>query len=211
LGQFFTKKYGWLILLAFLIAFFNQVSGINAIIYYAPRVFELTGLGKSAAFLSSAGVGLINLVFTMLGLALIDKLGRRVLMYIGSVGYIISLGLLAYAFKTHHFEGTVIWVFVFIASHAIGQGTVIWVFISEIFPNEARANGQSLGSTTHWLFAAIIAQVFPLFASGDNPNGPFYIFGFFTVMMVLQLLFVRFMMPETKGVALEDMDVRIGH
>ncbi|TAH05272.1 MAG: MFS transporter [Sphingobacteriales bacterium] len=211
IAQFFSKKYSWLILLAFLIAFFNQVSGINAIIYYAPRVFELTGLGKSAAFLSSAGVGLINLLFTMLGLALIDKLGRRLLMYIGSVGYIISLGLLAYAFKTQHFDNTVIWVFVFIASHAIGQGTVIWVFISEIFPNEARANGQSLGSTTHWLFAAIVAQVFPLFASGDNPNGPFYIFGFFTVMMVLQLLFVRFMMPETKGVELEDMDVRIGH
>jgi sugar porter (SP) family MFS transporter len=205
---FFSKQYRWPILLAFLLAFFNQASGINAIIYYAPRVFEMAGLAKSSAFLSSAGIGLVNLVFTMLGLALIDRFGRRVLMYIGSFGYIISLALIARAFYTSQFEGMTFFVFVFIAAHAIGQGAVIWVFISEIFPNEVRAAGQSFGSLTHWVFAAIIANVFPMMANAFG-GGP--IFLFFTVMMLLQLLFVRFMMPETKGVALEDMQVRMGH
>lgn len=205
---FFSKKYGWPILLAFLLAFFNQASGINAIIYYAPRVFEMAGLGKSTAFLSTAGIGLVNLVFTMIGLTLIDKFGRRALMYIGSFGYIISLALIARAFYTDQFEGMTFFVFAFIAAHAIGQGAVIWVFISEIFPNEVRAAGQSFGSLTHWVFAAIIANVFPMMASAFG-GGP--IFLFFTGMMVLQLLFVRFMMPETKGVALEDMQVRMGH
>jgi MFS transporter, SP family, arabinose:H+ symporter len=206
--RFFSKQYRWPILLAFLLAFFNQASGINAIIYYAPRVFEMAGLAKSSAFLSSTGIGLVNLIFTMAGLSLIDKFGRRVLMYIGSFGYIISLALIARAFYTNQFEGMTAFVFVFIAAHAIGQGAVIWVFISEIFPNEVRAAGQSFGSLTHWVFAAIIANVFPMVASAFG-GGP--IFLFFTVMMFLQLLFVRFLMPETKGVALEDMQVRMGH
>jgi sugar porter (SP) family MFS transporter len=206
--RFFSKQYSWPILLAFLLAFFNQASGINAIIYYAPRVFEMAGLAKSSAFLSSTGIGLVNLIFTMAGLSLIDKFGRRVLMYIGSFGYIISLALIARAFYTNQFEGMTIFVFVFIAAHAIGQGAVIWVFISEIFPNEVRAAGQSFGSLTHWVFAAIIANVFPMVANAIG-GGP--IFLFFTAMMFLQLLFVRFMMPETKGVALEDMQVRVGH
>jgi MFS transporter, SP family, arabinose:H+ symporter len=202
---FFSKKYRWPILLAFLLAFFNQMSGINAIIYYAPRVFELTGLGKSTALLSSTGVGVVNLVFTMVGLSLIDRLGRRVLMYIGSIGYIISLGLISFAFYHQSYGGMPIYVFSFIAAHAIGQGAVIWVFVGEIFPNEVRASGQSFGCLTHWVFAAVIANVFPIFAT-SNPWG---IFLFFTCMMVLQLLYVMFMMPETKGVALEDMDVRM--
>ena len=206
--RFFSKQYRWPILLAFLLAFFNQASGINAIIYYAPRVFEMAGLAKSSAFLSSTGIGLVNLIFTMAGLSLIDRFGRRVLMYIGSFGYIISLALIARAFYTNQFEGMTIFVFVFIAAHAIGQGAVIWVFISEIFPNEVRAAGQSFGSLTHWVFAAIIANVFPMVANAVG-GGP--IFLFFTAMMFLQLLFVRFMMPETKGVALEDMQVRVGH
>lgn len=206
--RFFSKQYRWPILLAFLLAFFNQASGINAIIYYAPRVFEMAGLAKSSAFLSSTGIGLVNLIFTMVGLSLIDKFGRRVLMYIGSFGYIISLALIARAFYTNQFEGMTTFVFVFIAAHAIGQGAVIWVFISEIFPNEVRAAGQSFGSLTHWVFAAIIANVFPMVANAFG-GGP--IFLFFTVMMFLQLLFVRFLMPETKGVALEDMQVRVGH
>jgi sugar porter (SP) family MFS transporter len=206
--RFFSSKYRWPVLLAFLLAFFNQASGINAIIYYAPRVFEMAGLAKSSAFLSSAGIGLVNLVFTMVGLALIDRFGRRVLMYIGSLGYIISLALIARAFYTSQFEGMTFFVFVFIAAHAIGQGAVIWVFISEIFPNEVRAAGQSFGSLTHWVFAAIIANIFPMMANAFG-GGP--IFLFFTVMMVLQLLFVRFMMPETRGVALEDMQLRMGH
>ena len=205
---FFSKEFRWPILLAFLLAFFNQASGINAIIYYAPRIFEMTGLGKSTSLLSTAGIGLINLVFTMIGLSLIDKFGRRFLMYIGSVGYIISLALMAYAFYTGHFAGMTIFVFLFIAAHAIGQGAVIWVFISEIFPNEVRASGQSFGSLTHWVFAAILTNVFP-FIAGKFGGGP--IFLFFTVMMVFQLLYVRFMMPETKGVSLEDLETRIIH
>jgi len=204
----FSKQYRWPVLLAFLLAFFNQTSGINAIIYYAPRVFEMSGLGKESALLSSTGIGLVNLVFTMIGLSLIDRFGRKLLMYIGSIGYIVSLSLIAYAFFTSQFAGMTIFVFLFIASHAVGQGAVIWVFISEIFPNEVRANGQAFGSFTHWLFAALIANIFPIVA-GAFGGGP--IFLFFTVMMVLQLLYVRFMMPETKGVSLEDMETRVIH
>lgn len=205
-GNFFSMEYRWPILLAFLFAFFNQLSGINAIIYYAPRVFEMAGLGKSTALLSSAGIGLVNLIFTMIGLSLIDRFGRRLLMYIGSIGYILSLTLIAQAFFRDSFEGVTIFVFLFIASHAIGQGAVIWVFIGEIFPNEVRASGQAFGGLTHWVFAAIIANVFPIFAA---QFGGGQVFAFFAVMMVFQLLFVRFMMPETKGVALEDMSVRM--
>lgn len=206
--NFFSKQFRWPILLAFLLAFFNQASGINAIIYYAPRVFEMTGLGTSSALLSSTGIGLVNLIFTMIGLSLIDRFGRKLLMYIGSIGYIISLGLMAYAFYSDQYTGMQFFVFMFIAAHAVGQGAVIWVFISEIFPNEVRASGQSFGSLTHWVFAAIIANAFPWFA-GKYGGAP--IFLFFCVMMILQLLYVRFMMPETKGVALEDMETRIIH
>lgn len=203
---FFSKAYSWPILLAFLFAFFNQVSGINAIIYFAPRIFEMTGLAKSTALLSTAGIGLVNLVFTMLGLSLIDRVGRKTLMYIGSFGYIISLGLIALAFQRDVFEGMTFFVFMFIASHAIGQGAVIWVFIGEIFPNEVRASGQAMGGFTHWIFAALIANIFPIAATnfGGAP-----IFLFFMIMMVGQLLFVKFMMPETKGVALEGMNIRV--
>ncbi len=203
--SFFSGKYNLPILLSFLLAFFNQASGINAVIYYAPRIFESTGLGASTALLSTAGIGLINLIFTMVGVSMIDKLGRRVLMYIGSIGYIVSLALIARAFYTDSFTGMTIFVFMFIASHAIGQGAVIWVFFSEIFPNEVRASGQAFGCFVHWVFAAIITNVFPIF-SAKLGGGP--IFLFFSVMMIFQLLYVRFMMPETKGVALEDMQTR---
>jgi MFS family permease len=209
--SFFSKTYFWPILLAFLFALFNQVSGINAVIYYAPRIFNLAGQEGSTALLSSAGIGLVNLVFTMLGVLLIDRFGRKFLMYVGSIGYIISLSLIANAFFSTSYGGITLFLFGFIAAHALGQGAVIWVFISEIFPNQVRAAGQSLGSFSHWIFAAIITNVFPSFAS-DNPRDTGYIFLFFTAMMVLQLLFVAFMMPETKGVALEDMEKRIaGH
>ena len=206
--EFFSGKYNFPILLAFLIAFFNQVSGINAVIYYAPRIFNMTGMGESTALLSSAGIGLVNLVFTMLGLALIDKFGRKFLMYVGSIGYIVSLSFVAGAFFMEAFNGYLVpfWLFVFIASHAIGQGAVIWVFISEIFPNEVRAFGQSLGSSTHWLLAAIIAGIFPALA-GKFGGGP--IFAFFAVMMVLQLIYVWKMMPETKGVPLEELEEKL--
>ncbi len=206
----FSGKFNKLILLAFLIAFFNQLSGINAIIYFAPRVFEMAGLAKSSAFLSSAGIGIINLLFTLLGWYFIDRLGRKTLMYIGSIGYIISLSLMALSFSGA-IDGGITWfTFLFIAAHAIGQGAVIWVFISEIFPNSVRAAGMSLGSLTHWVFAAVISQIFPMVAQSPSV-GPVKIFGFFAVMMVLQLLFVWKLMPETKGVSLEKMDGSIDH
>lgn len=210
-SSFFSGKYRKPILLAFLFAFFNQVSGINAVIYYAPRIFAETGMGKSAALLSSTGIGLVNLVFTLLGVALIDRMGRRFLMYIGSWGYIFSLSLVAYAFFSGAASNSLlvpILLFVFIAAHAIGQGAVIWVFISEIFPNAVRSYGNALGSATHWVFAALIANIFPWFA-GRFGGGP--IFTFFAVMMVFQLLFVWKMMPETKGVSLEDLEKQLKH
>ncbi|MGC4233089.1 MAG: sugar porter family MFS transporter [Niabella sp.] len=211
LSVFFSKRFRKPIIMAILIAMFNQLSGINAIIYFAPRVFELAGLGKSAAFLQSAGVGLVNLVFTMFGLYLIDRLGRKRLMLIGSLGYIISLGAIAAAFYFQYLGGMVVpvLVFIFIASHAIGQGAVIWVFISEIFPNQVRSYGQSLGSSVHWVMAAIVTSVFPFFANSPA-IGPAKIFLFFMIMMVLQLLWVLFKMPETKGVSLEEMEEKLG-
>ena len=199
----FIQKYRFPLLLAFLIAFFNQFSGINAFLYYAPRIFEIAGLGESTALLSSIGIGLTNLIFTLFGLALIDRLGRRQLMYIGSIGYIISLSLVAAAFFLNWKGMAVpIFLFLFIASHAIGQGAVIWVFISEIFPNHIRADGQAFGSSTHWVLAAIIPASVPyLFSTiGAAP-----VFAFFAFMMVLQLLFVWRLMPETKGVPLEEL------
>ena len=206
----FSGKFNRFILLAFLIAFFNQLSGINAIIYFAPRVFSLAGLEKSSAFLSSVGIGVVNFIFTLIGWYLIDRVGRKKLMYIGSVGYIISLSLIALSFQYGFHDGITWFVFLFIAAHAVGQGAVIWVFISEVFPNSVRAAGMSLGSLTHWFFAALISQTFTFFA--ESPSiGPAIIFAFFAGMMVLQLLFVWRMMPETKGVALEDMGTRIGH
>ena len=200
----FLKKYRTPLLLAFFIALFNQLSGINAFLYYSPRIFQEAGLGESTALLSSIGIGAINLVFTLIGVFLIDRLGRKVLMYIGSVGYIISLSLVALAFFLH-WQGIAvpIFLFLFVASHAIGQGAVIWVFISEIFPNHLRASGQSFGSSTHWVLAAIIPSLIPFLFS---TIGPGVVFLFFAIMMVFQLIFVAFMMPETKGVALEDMD-----
>ena len=203
----FMKKYRFPLLLAFCIAFFNQLSGINAFLYYAPRIFEEAGLGESTALLSSIGIGITNLMFTLLGVILIDKLGRKTLMYIGSVGYIISLGLVSMAFYQQWTGYTVpAFLFLFIASHAIGQGAVIWVFISEIFPNNLRASGQSFGSSTHWVLAAVIPSLIPvLFAS----IGAGTVFLIFTVAMVFQLLFVAFIMPETKGIPLEELSKKI--
>jgi sugar porter (SP) family MFS transporter len=201
-GQFWTRQLRRPILLAILIAFFNQMSGINAILYYAPRIFELTGLGAKAALLQSVGIGLTNLVFTFVGLWLIDRLGRRTLLYIGSFGYIASLGLVAWGFFQAHYSIIPVCVFAFIAAHAIGQGAVIWVFISEIFPNRHRAEGQSLGSFTHWIFAALLTTFFPKMVSSLPPG---YIFSFFTGMMCLQLLWVITMVPETKNIPLEEL------
>ncbi len=206
-SHFFSRKYSFPIMLAILFAFFNQMAGINAIIYYAPRVFAMAGAEAGAALLSTAGVGLTNLIFTMVGITLIDKFGRRTLMFIGSLGLIATLGLVSRAFFVESFGGVPIFLFVYIAFFALSQGAVIWVFISEIFPNEVRANGQSLGSFTHWLMAAIVANVFPYFANTFG-GGP--VFLFFTVMMVLQLLFVWKLMPETKGKSLEELEKELG-
>jgi sugar porter (SP) family MFS transporter len=198
----FSKTYRFPILLAFLIAFFNQLSGINAFLYYSPRIFEAAGLQESAALLSSIGIGLTNLIFTLLGLYLIDKIGRRLLMIIGSIGYIVSLTLVSVAFL-QEWKGMSIpfFLFLFIASHAIGQGAVIWVFISEIFPDNLRAQGQSFGSSVHWVLAALITLFMPV-ALSAFPN-PGYVFLLFSGMMVFQLIFVLYLMPETKGVSLE--------
>jgi SP family arabinose:H+ symporter-like MFS transporter len=191
--------------LAILIAMFNQLSGINAIIYYAPRVFEMAGLGTESALLSSAGIGLVNLISTMIGLTLIDKYGRKSLMFVGSLGLIAALALASEAFFSERTGIAVpVYLFMFIAFFAFSQGAVIWVFISEIFPNTVRAHGQSLGSFTHWIMAAIIAYIFPYFA---QTFGGGITFAFFAVMMVLQLLFVVKMMPETKGKSLEELTV----
>ena len=203
----FLKKYRFPLMLAFFIAVFNQFSGINAFLYYAPRIFAEAGLGQSAALMSSIGIGLTNLIFTLFGVFLIDVLGRKVLMYIGSIGYIVSLGLVSAGFFLK-WEGmqVPIFLFLFIASHAIGQGAVIWVFISEIFPNHLRASGQAFGSSTHWILAAIIPSMIPFLFSTIGAGVVFLIFA---VMMVFQLLFVIFMMPETKGKSLEELQETI--
>jgi SP family arabinose:H+ symporter-like MFS transporter len=206
-GNFWTRRLQKPILLAILIAFFNQLSGINAILYFAPRIFELTGLGAKTALLQSVGIGVTNLVFTFVGLWLIDRLGRRTLLYIGSFGYITSLGLVAWAFFTEHFSIVPACIFAFIAAHAIGQGAVIWVFISEIFPNRHRAEGQTLGSFTHWTFAALLTTFFPRMVTSFPPG---YVFSFFASMMVLQLIWVKTMVPETKGVPLEQIQRQLG-
>jgi sugar porter (SP) family MFS transporter len=206
-GNFWTSSLRKPILLAILIAFFNQMSGINAILYFAPRIFELTGLGAKAALLQSIGIGVTNLVFTFVGLWLIDRLGRRTLLYIGSFGYITSLGLVAWAFFTNHYSIVPVCIFAFIAAHAVGQGAVIWVFISEIFPNRHRAEGQTLGSFTHWIFAALLTTFFPRMVTSFAPG---YVFSFFAGMMVLQLIWVKTMVPETKGVPLEQIQKQLG-
>ncbi len=206
-SKFWTWRLRVPIFLAILVAFFNQLSGINAILYFAPRIFEMTGLGEKAALLQSVGIGITNLIFTFVGLWLIDKLGRRTLLYIGSFGYIISLGLVSWAFFTEHYSIVPVCIFAFIAAHAVGQGAVIWVLISEIFPNRHRAEGQALGSFTHWIFAALLTTFFPKMVTAFAPG---CVFLFFCFMMVLQLIWVKFMVPETKGIALEDMQHRLG-
>ncbi len=203
--RLFQKKYNFPIMLAVFFAIFNQVSGINAIIYYAPRIFEMTGLGESSSLLSTAGIGLVNFVFTLLAIRFIDKVGRRTLMFIGSFGLILSLSLVSWAFFREDFGGytIIISLLLFMAFFAFSQGAVIWVFISEIFPNQVRAKGQTLGSVTHWIMAATIAFIFPTLTEKLGGGTTFL---FFAVMMVLQLLFVWKIMPETKGQSLEQIE-----
>jgi MFS family permease len=192
---------------------FNQLSGINALMYYAPHIFRMAGAGEASAMLQSVAVGGTNLVFTMLALTVIDYFGRRRLMLAGSIGYIVSLGTTAWAFYTFGTEFTetgsiivLVGLLVFIASHAFGQGAVIWVFISEIFPNRIRARGQALGSFTHWFMAALISWTFPIIAAQSGGHT----FAFYSTMMVLQLFWVIFIMPETKGIPLEQIQKKLG-
>jgi MFS transporter, SP family, xylose:H+ symportor len=211
---FFTKRNRKVILLAFAIAAFNQLSGINAILYYAPDIFRMAGAGESAALLQSVGIGLVNLVVTMAALTVIDKIGRRKLMLVGSIGYLVSLGSLAVIFFAYdgQFSGfssvlVLIGLVVFIAAHAFGQGSVIWVFISEIFPNSIRGRGQSFGSLTHWVFAAVVSYAFPGIAAALGGGMAFTLF---FVCMVGQLIWVLKVMPETRGVPLEEMEAALG-
>ena len=207
-SRFFSGRFKFPIMLAFLFAFFYQLSGVNFILYYAPRIFEQAGIAASEVLGASVPIGVVNLIFTLFGMYLIDRSGRKPLMYIGSFGYIASLLGVAWAFYTGA-EGVIVVTFLcaFIASHAIGQGAVIWVFISEIFPNAVRDYGMSLGSSTHWVFAAIIALVTPSVLSAFSGV---QIFSFFAFMMLLQLLFVWKLMPETKNISLEEMEVKLG-
>ena len=211
--NFFHKKYRRILWFGFLIAFFNQVSGINFVLYYAPQILEQAGLGGTDSLFNSIAIGIVNLVFTLIGVKLIDKLGRRQLIIIGSIGYIFSLIMVGLCFQLE-LSSSVLLTFIclFIASHAIGQGVVIWVFISEIFPNRIRSYGQSWGSGTHWVFAAIITLITPIFI--DENEGIFrdnlqVIYYFFAFMMLLQLLWAVFKMPETKGISLEDLEKKL--
>ena len=211
--SFFNKKYRRVIYLAFLIAFFNQLSGINFILYYAPEILEKAGLAAKESLLNSIAIGGTNLIFTFVGLYLIDRLGRKTLLIIGSLGYILSLGLVAWSFYSHASPAFLLTsLLIFIASHAIGQGAVIWVFIAEIFPNKVRAMGQSFGASIHWIFAALITLITPLFLDSKNgifKDNPWPIFAFFAAMMLLQLIWVLTKVPETKNVSLEELEKKL--
>jgi SP family xylose:H+ symportor-like MFS transporter len=209
----FQAIYKQPIMLAIAIATFNQLSGINALMYYAPQIFQMAGAGAESALLQAVAVGGTNLVFTMAALLVIDSFGRKKLMIVGSIGYIVSLAATAAAFYTYGtefdaFGGTVVLVslLVFIASHAFGQGAVIWVFLSEIFPNRVRARGHALGCFTHWFFAALISWTFPVIAEMSGGHT----FAFYSCMMVLQLIWVWKVMPETKGIPLEEIQKKLG-
>jgi MFS transporter, SP family, arabinose:H+ symporter len=209
--ELFSGRYNFPIKLAILIAFFNQVSGINAILYYAPRIFQNAGFGKKDSLESSLILGVVNFIFTMIAIRFIDSTGRRKLMFIGSFGLIVTLGLVSYYFYDKGFSAYYVIAFLslFIAFFAFSQGAVIWVFISEIFPNQVRAKGQTLGSFTHWFMAALITFIFPYFTEKLGESRTFL---FFAIMMVFQLLFVWKVMPETKGKSLEDIEhTLIGH
>lgn len=213
--NFFSGKYKVVLWLAFFVAFFNQWSGINFILYYAPEILESAGIASKESLGNSIAIGGTNLVFTFVGLYLIDRIGRKQLLIIGSFGYILSLALTAWSFYTQAGSGLLMFsLMFFIASHAIGQGAVIWVLISEIFPNNVRAIGQSFGASVHWVFAALITLITPVFLdkeSGIFGENPWPIFAFFAFMMALQLLWVVTKVPETKGVSLEELEKKLIH
>ncbi|MFB6343501.1 sugar porter family MFS transporter [Saccharicrinis sp. FJH62] len=208
-GKLFVKENKYPIMIAILMAAFNQLAGINAIMIYAPRVFEMAGFGTNSSLLQSISIGATNLLFTFVALFLIDRYGRRTLLMIGSVGMVFFLGMLSKAFFTNNFSelggyGVMIYLMGFIAFFAFSQGAVLWVVISEIFPNKVRSKGQALGTFTHWIFAAALIWGFPVFAKmptiGGGPS-----FAFFAVMMVIHFFFAWRVLPETKGKSLEDI------
>ena len=208
----FQSKYSKPIGLAVAIAIFNQLSGINAVLYYAPQVFKMTGASQESSLLQSVVIGMTFIVFTMAALLVMDNFGRKKIMLVGSIGYIVSLGVTAWAFYAYgtNFDEAGSWIvltsiIVFIAAHSFGQGSVIWVFISEIFPNRVRAKGQSLGSFTHWFMAAIISWTFPMIAEVSGGHT----FAFYTICMIGQLIWVLRIMPETKGITLEEMQEKL--
>ena len=211
--KFFSSKYKVVLFLAFMVAFFNQLSGINFILYYAPEILQRAGIGSKDSLFNSIAIGGTNLIFTFIGLYLIDRIGRKQLLIIGSLGYIVSLAMVAWSFYTHAGDFFLMGsLMLFIASHAIGQGAIIWVFISEIFPNKIRALGQSFGCSAHWVFAAIITLITPVFLDKDNgilKDEPWKIFAFFSVMMMLQLIWVLTKVPETKGISLEELEKKL--
>ena len=200
--RLFRKKYFIPILLAFLISTFNQLTGINAILYYAPRLFEMSGVFREGAMMQSIMIGITNLTFTMLGMFLIDKVGRKKLIGVGAVGMFVSLVLVARGFWLERFEGYYMLVCLmgYIAFFAVSLGATIWVVISEVFPNSVRAKGQVLGSMTHWVWSALLSWFFPVFLS----VGGTYIFGFFALIALGSLIFA-IKLPETKDKSLEQI------
>jgi sugar porter (SP) family MFS transporter len=209
--KLFSGKFRKPILYAVLLAMFNQLSGINAILYYAPRIFEMAGFSQKASFLQPVYIGCANLIFTFLGMSIIDKVGRKTLLIVGAVGMSVFLALTAFGFQStgsaNHY--VIVYLICFIAFFALSQGAVIWVFISEIFPNSVRSQGSSLGSFTHWIMAAIIAWTFPVIVHG-SPNGGLYSFIFFSCMVLVSLIFIWRVMPETKGRTLEQIQKDLG-
>ncbi|HTD44818.1 MAG TPA: MFS transporter [Bryobacteraceae bacterium] len=202
----FTARNRLPLFLAISIAMFNQLAGINAILYYLNEIFARAGFNKVSSDLQAVAIGATNLLFTMLAMSIIDHVGRRTLMLIGSVGTALSLAGVAAIFWTGQHERLLVWLLIgFIAAFAFSQGSVIWVYISEVFPTAVRARGQSLGSSTHWIMNAIISWAFPIVAAHSKP-APFV---FFSAMMVLQFFVVLFFYPETKNIVLEDMEKKL--
>jgi sugar porter (SP) family MFS transporter len=197
-----TRKYAFPIFLAVSIGLFNQLSGINAILYYLNDIFAHAGFSRISGNIQAVAIGATNLVFTMIAVSVIDKLGRKTLLLVGSVGTAACLAGVSAIFFTHSHESLLVWLLVgYIAFFAFSQGAVIWVYLSEVFPNSVRAKGQSLGTFSHWFMNALISGIFPLMAGSSGA----YPFVFFSVMMVLQFFVVLFVYPETKGLTLEEM------
>jgi sugar porter (SP) family MFS transporter len=204
---FFSRKYRLPIFLAITIGLFNQLAGINAILYYLNDIFQHAGFNKVSSDLQAVAIGATNLVFTMLAMTLIDRVGRKLLLLVGAVGTAFCLAGVAWIFLAHRHEELLVWLLIgYIAFFAFSQGAVIWVYIGEVFPNRVRAKGQSLGSFSHWLMNGIISLFFPVMAAKSGG----YPFGFFSAMMVVQFVVVLLFYPETKGLSLEELQRKLG-